>query len=191
MLSSRRYKTSGRRDQLRWRKWRSENFSIAIAVAFFGRPRAAPINRHSPDSGQFLGQSHSLDRFGQRQIGFVVGKRRSKPAVDRTATLIRAVLPESRHASPLVDRAFDLPGSSCRRGWCSQPGDQGQDFSEHLSRDCDLGLMPREPGSVRSIDYDKAAWIVPRFGGDPVVSRPSDLAHVVRVSDRVMFQIYH
>ena len=50
--------------------------------------------------------------------------------------------------------------------------------------------MPREPGSVRSIDYDKAAWIVPRFGGDPVVARTSDLAHVVRVGDRVMFQIY-
>jgi hypothetical protein len=32
-------------------------------------------------------------------------------------------------------------------------GDLGQVFGEHLSRDCDLGLMPREPGSVRSIDY--------------------------------------
>ena len=101
-------------------------FSIAIAVAFLGRPRAAPINRHSPDSGQSLGQSHPLDRLGQGQIVFVAGKRRSKPAVDGTATLIRAVLPESRPASPLVARAFDLPGSSCRRGWCSQPGDQGQ-----------------------------------------------------------------
>ena len=116
-------------------------FSIAIAVAFLGRPRAAPINRHSPDSGQFLGQSHLLDRLGQRQIGLVGGKRRSKPAVDGTATLIRTVLPESRHASPLVARAFDLPGSSSRRGWCSQPGDQGQDFGEHPSRDCDLGHL--------------------------------------------------
>ena len=125
-------------------------FSIAIAVAFLGRPRAAPINRHSPDSGQFLGQSHPLDRLGQRQIG-LVGKRRSKPAVDGTATLIRAVLPESRHASPLVARASDLPGSSCRRGWCSQPGDQGP--TGRLSRY--IRSCPARPGWLEAGSYSR------------------------------------
>ena len=59
------------------------------------------FNRHSPDSRGFGARIAPLTGLGNGKCA-VASKRRSKPAVDGTATLKRAALPASRHTSPLV-----------------------------------------------------------------------------------------
>jgi hypothetical protein len=48
--------------------------------------------------------------------------------------------------------------SSCWRGRCPRPGDQRQDFLEHLPRDCDLGYLERDVAAMAddlSTDLDR------------------------------------
>jgi len=60
----------------------------------------------------------------------------------------RSALSASRHAYPLVIARIRPPCPSCRRGWRPQPGDQGQDFGEHLSRHRDLGQLDGHVAAV-------------------------------------------
>ena len=119
---------------------------------------AGSISRHSPDSGSLRDQDRPFGRLEQRQIAHRVRGRRSKPPVDRTEALKRAALPGSRRTSAAVVCCICRQRSSCRRRRCPQPGDQRQDFLEHLPRHRDLGHLEGHIAAVADdlrADFDQ------------------------------------
>ena len=54
----------------------------------------------------------------------------------------------SRRTSAVAAAAFYAVDRSCGRGWCAEPGDQGQNVGEHLLRYCDFGHLERDVSAV-------------------------------------------
>ena len=130
-------------------------------------PKTGLFSRHSPDSGSLRDQDRPFGRLEQRQIAHRVRGRRSKPPVDRTEALKRAALPGSRRTSAAVVCCICRQRSSCRRRRCPQPGDQRQDFLEHLPRHRDLGHLE---GHVAAVADDLGAdldQLLPQAGQRP------------------------
>jgi hypothetical protein len=112
--------------------------------------RAPPILQDSsyyptfPDSGWFWSQDCPFGHPGQRNCA-PRGGRASKPPVGRAEAVSSTCI--KTHLSRRPCRVRPLR-PSCRRGRCPQPGDQGQDIREHLTRHRDLGHLEGEVAAV-------------------------------------------
>jgi hypothetical protein len=110
-----------------------------------------PTRLRIPQQGRFEGMNPTFPGFGAvmgpRIAPWTVmgnGNRaprapqESNQSVDCAEALKRAALPASRRTFCRRRLSHLAPRSSCWRGRCRQPGDQRQDFPEHLSWHRDL-----------------------------------------------------